>query len=152
MKDTRSESSFLNLHLEIINYQFTIAFPHRTETRPSLESSEHTGISEQDDGPTTRRARVPVLPVFQQTAQCCPVTARNASRPSAPISPDDSWGTTKYSKGTKRKRVAVRPSQDIARRAIVVTWDQNSRPFFTFESFVRLTFGFFAGRANSGRG
>ena len=43
MKDTRSESSFLNLHLEITNYQFAIAFPHWTEARPSLESSERTG-------------------------------------------------------------------------------------------------------------
>ena len=27
-------------------------------------------------------------------------------------------------------------SQDIARRAMAVTWDQNSRQFFPFESFV----------------
>ena len=44
LKDTRSEFSFLNLHLEIANYQFAIAFPHRPEAKPSLESSERTVI------------------------------------------------------------------------------------------------------------
>ena len=34
------------------------------------------------------------------------------------------------------KRVAVRASQDIARRSLTATWDQNSRLFFTFASFV----------------
>ncbi len=34
------------------------------------------------------------------------------------------------------KRVAVRASQDIARRSFTVTWDQTSRPFFIFVYFV----------------
>ena len=42
MKDAWRESFSLNLHLEITNYQFAIAFPHRSETRHSLESSERT--------------------------------------------------------------------------------------------------------------
>ncbi len=54
--------------------------------------------------------------------------------------------TSDEPKDTKLKSVEIRAIQGIARRAIAVTGDQNTHLFFTFASFVLLTFRFFAGR------
>ncbi|MCX7410253.1 MAG: hypothetical protein NTZ32_19415 [Planctomycetales bacterium] len=45
LKDARSETFAFNLHLEIGNYQFAIAFPLRPEAQPSLESSKRTAFA-----------------------------------------------------------------------------------------------------------